>query len=97
MQIELPVSAQHPTLVTDLAGGYPSYFIYGPLVFSRRPGNCIQLREHAACCGPGRREESTDPRAWDPPDADTEELVVVSSPFFPHKLANGYSNPQDRW
>src|SRR6202043_2520745 len=34
MQIQLPVSAQHPTLVTDLAGGYPSYFIYGPLVFS---------------------------------------------------------------
>jgi hypothetical protein len=32
-------------------------------------------------------------RAFDPPDADTEELVVISSPFFPHKLANGYSNP----
>jgi hypothetical protein len=32
-------------------------------------------------------------RALDPPDADTEELVVISSPFFPHKLANGYSNP----
>ncbi len=26
-------------------------------------------------------------------DAETEELVVISSPFFPHKLANGYSNP----
>ena len=23
-----------------------------------------------------------------------EQLVVVSSPFFPHKLAQGYSNPQ---
>jgi hypothetical protein len=32
-------------------------------------------------------------RALDPPDAEFEELVVVSSPFFPHKLANGYSNP----
>jgi hypothetical protein len=32
-------------------------------------------------------------RAFDPPDAETEELVVISSPFFPHKLANGYSNP----
>src|SRR6202047_3711396 len=31
MQIQLPVSAQHPTLVTDLHGEYPSYFIYGPL------------------------------------------------------------------
>ena len=32
-------------------------------------------------------------RGFDPPDAETEELVVISSPFFPHKLANGYSNP----
>jgi hypothetical protein len=32
-------------------------------------------------------------RALDPPDAETQELVVISSPFFPHKLANGYSNP----
>ena len=31
---QLPVSAEHPTLVTDLSGKYPSYFIYGPLVFS---------------------------------------------------------------
>jgi hypothetical protein len=26
------------------------------------------------------------------PDAAREELVVVSSPFFPHKLVSGYSN-----
>ena len=32
-------------------------------------------------------------RALDPPDADLEELVVISSPFFPHKLSTGYSNP----
>jgi hypothetical protein len=32
-------------------------------------------------------------RALDPPDSDLQELVVISSPFFPHKLANGYSNP----
>ena len=27
------------------------------------------------------------------PSADREELVVVASPFFPSKLAEGYSNP----
>ena len=32
-------------------------------------------------------------RIGDPPDAEREELVVVSSPFFPHKLSKGYSNP----
>jgi hypothetical protein len=32
-------------------------------------------------------------RALDPPDANLEELVVISSPFFPHKLSTGYSSP----
>jgi len=32
-------------------------------------------------------------RAYDPPTPELQELVIVSSPFFPHKLANGYSNP----
>jgi hypothetical protein len=31
-------------------------------------------------------------KALDAPSADLEELVIISSPFFPHKLANGYSN-----
>jgi len=31
-------------------------------------------------------------RLGDTPSADREELVVISSPFFPHKLASGYSN-----
>jgi S1-C subfamily serine protease len=95
MQIQLPVSAQHPTLVTDLAGGYPSYFIYGPLVFSTATWQLVSSFENNAgllrLLGAVKSPLIT--RAWDPPDADTEELVVVSSPFFPHKLANGYSNP----
>ena len=32
-------------------------------------------------------------RALDPPDDNLQELVVISSPFFPHKLSTGYSNP----
>jgi hypothetical protein len=30
--------------------------------------------------------------ALDEPDADRQELVVISSPFFPDKIANGYSS-----
>jgi S1-C subfamily serine protease len=95
MQIQLPVSAQHPTLVSDLHGSYPSYFIYGPLVFSTATwqfvssleGNTGMMRVLGFVKSP------LVSRALDPPDAELEELVVVSSPFFPHKLANGYSNP----
>ena len=35
-------------------------------------------------------------RRIDKPAFPGEELVVVASPFFPHKLSKGYSNPQSR-
>jgi S1-C subfamily serine protease len=95
LQVELPVSAEHPTLVSDLQGGYPSYFVYGPLVFSTATwqfissigGNAGMMRVLGFVKSP------LVTRALDPPDSDLQELVVISSPFFPHKLANGYSNP----
>ena len=95
MQIQLPVSPDHPTLVTDLRGDYPPYFIYGPLVFSTATWQLVSSFENnrglLRILGAVKSPLIT--RALDPPDADTEELVVISSPFFPHKLANGYSNP----
>jgi S1-C subfamily serine protease len=94
-QIQLPVSAEHPTLVTDLRGGYPSYFIYGPLVFSTATWQLVSSFENNAGLLRvlGAVKSPLISRAFDPPDAETEELVVISSPFFPHKLSNGYSNP----
>jgi S1-C subfamily serine protease len=95
MQIQLPVSAEHPTLVTDLRGAYPPYFIYGPLVFSTATWQLLSNLENNAgllrILGAVKSPLIT--RALDPPDPGTQELVVVSSPFFPHKLATGYSNP----
>jgi S1-C subfamily serine protease len=95
LQIQLPVSAEHPTLVTDLKGSYPSYFIYGPVVFSTATWQLVSTIENNAGLlrALGAVKSPLITRALDPPDADTEELVVISSPFFPHKLANGYSNP----
>src|SRR5450631_1598312 len=94
-QIQLPVSAQHPTLVSDLRGSYPSYFIYGPVVFSTATWQLVSSIESNTGMMRvlGFVKSPLVTRALDPPDAELEELVVVSSPFFPHKLANGYSNP----
>jgi S1-C subfamily serine protease len=95
LQVQLPVSAEHRTLVADLKGSYPSYFVYGPVVFSAATWQFVSNIENNAgllrVLGAVKSPLIT--RALDPPDADTEELVIVSSPFFPHKLANGYSNP----
>jgi S1-C subfamily serine protease len=93
--IQLPVSAQHPTLVSDLRGNYPSYFIYGPMVFSTATWQLVSSLESNTGMMRvlGFVKSPLVTRALDPPDAELEEIVVVSSPFFPHKLANGYSNP----
>jgi S1-C subfamily serine protease len=94
LQIQLPVSAEHPTLVTDLRGSYPSYFIYGPIVFSPATWQLVSSLEANAGLMRmlGLVKSPLVTHALDEPSADLEELVVVSSPFFPHKIANGYSN-----
>ena len=96
LQVQLPVSAEHRTLVTDLQRRAirPTSSTV-PWCFRRLPGNsCPTSKTMPDCCRLlGAVKSPLITRALDPPDADTEELVVVSSPFFPHKLANGYSNP----
>ncbi len=95
LKVELPVSAEYPTLVSDLHGEYPSYFVYGPMVFSRATRQFLGAFENNANLMRvlGYVKSPLVTRAFDPPSDDLEELVIISSPFFPHKLANGYSNP----
>jgi S1-C subfamily serine protease len=95
LKIELPVSSNRPTLASDLHGEYPSYFVYGPMVFSRATRQFLQAFENNANLLRilGFVKSPLVTRAFDPPSDDLEELVLISSPFFPHKLANGYSNP----
>jgi S1-C subfamily serine protease len=95
LKIELPVSATRPTLSPDLHGEYPSYFVYGPIVFSRATRQFLSAFENNAGLLRvlGYVKSPLVTRAYDPPSPELEELVIISSPFFPHKLANGYSNP----
>src|SRR5258708_24428183 len=95
LKVELPVLAEYPTLVSDLRGEYPSYFVYGPMVFSRATRQFLGAFENNANLLRvlGYVKSPLVTRAYDPPSDDLQELVIISSPFFPHKLANGYSNP----
>jgi S1-C subfamily serine protease len=94
MEVQAPVSSGRQLLIGDLNGGYPSYFIYGPIVFSRATAeftsylsaNAAALNAYSFIGSP------LVTRRGDAPTAEREELVVVSSPFFPHKLVSGYSN-----
>jgi S1-C subfamily serine protease len=94
MQVQAPVAGRPPLLISELNGSYPSYFVYGPIVFSRATaeflsfisGNAAGLNAYSFAANP------LVTRRGDRPDAEHEELVVVAAPFFPHKLVKGYSN-----
>ncbi|HUB86470.1 MAG TPA: trypsin-like peptidase domain-containing protein [Verrucomicrobiae bacterium] len=99
MQIELPVSPDYPMLIPGLNGTYPSYFIYGPLVFSAATDEYLAglIRTEYGAAIMTAFDGTGNPlatRMMDPPAFPGEGLVVISSPFFPHKLDEGYSNPR---
>lgn len=93
--IKLPVRTQRPLLIPSLDGGYPPYFVYGPVVFSRATmefSAFLQRDANVISAFSFMRSPLLTQRT-DAPDATRDELVVISSPLFPHKLATGYSNP----
>lgn len=91
--VELPVRSHADLLVPYLRGAYPRYFIYGPLVFS------TVTREFVIGLGPLwtsmmlLRGDAVFSRIHDRPAFEGEELVVVASPMFSHRLTKGYSQP----
>ncbi len=98
LSLEVPVPTDRPMLIPDMEGDYPPYFIYGPLVFSiattQLTGPLIaNTKVVTAFISMGSPLVT---RRSDRPAFPGEELVIVSSPFFPHKLAKGYDNPLSR-
>ena len=99
LQVNLPVSADSPRLIPDLNGSYPSYFIYGPLVFSAATEDYLAgligtKYATTILTAYSMRASPLITRMMDEPEFPGEGLVVISSPFFPHRLTRGYSNPR---
>ncbi len=95
MNVQVPVKPSRPFLIQSLKGKYPSYFIYGPLVFST-----VTTEFTAAFDRTGRfysalalMESPLATRRGDMVKFPGEQLVVVSSSMFPHRLGKGYDNP----
>ena len=98
LNVELSVSTDRLMLIPDLEGEYPPYFIYGPLVFSPATSQFVgPLSSNAkAISALSNLGNPMITRRSDKPTFPGEELVLVASPFFPHKLAKGYDNPISR-
>jgi len=101
LEVELPLPSKEPGVMPALAGTYPSYFVYGALVFSSATMDHVHDLAVGNYGGPvlemlGAMGSPLVRRLGDRAGCKGESLVVVSSPFFPHKLTKGYDNPVSR-
>ena len=98
LKVNVPVPSARPVVIPTLGGAYPSYFIYGPIVFTtatlelvsqvmqgQRGGSLMGILSLSA--------SSLVRRMGDQPDFAGEQLVVVPCPLFPNQLSEGYSDP----
>jgi S1-C subfamily serine protease len=93
MTVQMPVSPKYPTLIPTKEGNYPSYFIYGPMVFSGASSELAGAVSRYAGSAGSLFNSPLFTRLFDGPAFAGEELVVMPSPFFPHKLVKGYGSP----
>jgi hypothetical protein len=97
LNVDVPVSSTYPALLPSLAGAYPSYFIFGPIVFAEGTAESLGVMSKEANSSEfvGKMALRGNPliaRLGDKQAFEGERLVVVASPFFPHSLSKGYSS-----
>jgi len=90
--IDVPVKVRRDLAIPFLRNHYPKYFIYGPLVFS------VATQEFVSSLGQARRflSRSGSPlieRSDDEVAFPGEQIIVVCSPMFPHRITKGYNDP----
>ncbi len=94
--LELPVTTRWPMLIEPLQGKYPSYFVYASLVFSAANRDLTTALDRPGSPAAGLLAVMGSPlmtRRGDRKAFEDEELVVVTSPMFPHAISKGYDNP----
>lgn len=93
LEIDAPVTAEDSLAIPFLHGEYPRYFIYGPLVFSPVSQEFMALVTRTLGAVLIERGSPLARRLTDRQAFEGEEIVIVPSPMFPHRLAKGYSAP----
>ena len=88
---------QNRWLFHYLAGNAPSYFIYGPLVFTEATQNYARSFTYGdspeTLLGYAREGNPMLTRYGDRPAFPDERLVILAHPMFVHKISTGYKGP----
>jgi S1-C subfamily serine protease len=91
VETALKVTTQDNRLIREFKGEKPAYFIHGPLVFATAKADALQFyaRLNPAIFN-GRSPLLL--RRFDRVEFPDEELVVITSPMFKHKITEGYND-----
>ena len=93
ISINLPVSSRRELVIPYLLEASPRYFIFGPFVFSQTTQDYLERLGNQRPGSIGRKPSPLITRRQDRPAFENEELVVVASPLFPHRITKGYDDP----
>jgi len=93
LKIKLPLIDQREFVVPYLMNQEPRYFIYGPLVFSQATQDYLERLGSQWEVALARQGNPLALRRYDKPALPGEEMVVVASPMFSHRITKGYDDP----
>lgn len=88
--VQVPVHTERELLIPVLAGDYPSYFIYGPILFTTPTQEFLKVIRGAAI-SLANRESPLIRRSVERPPEPGDELVIVGPRLFTHSTSEGYS------
>ena len=94
-EVEVPVAPKRTLVMPTMGGGLPSYFIHGPIVFTTATNELVlgtAMREPAWFPWLALNESPLSTRLYDRPGFEGEEIVMIPSPMFSHRVVQGYSD-----
>ncbi len=93
LELDIPLLREKNALMPDLKDGYPSYFIYGPLVFSVATNDFLMYLQRDLFSSLLRRSSPLITRLNESVRGEQEQLIIIASRMLSHKITKGYGDP----